>query len=232
MTTNEILKMPILCTELSQPTLDMLCERIEALPESHPLRQEVAAGVKIFTDADVVVFESRLGLYYRRMNGHGLEEALQEEIKTVRNCLCSAFEVDTDDPSLVQQLRDRFQENHGVRLARTIDDHVLEFRGKRLMLVKLPAPVVRHMLAPTGGLLHTTVRGPSASLRALPTVDQYGQLEDAPQDTDGRIKTVIVTKYAEGQHAVAQHLHYNILRDAITHPNLGVCIGPFCAWDS
>jgi hypothetical protein len=229
--------MPILCTELSQPTLDMLCERIEALPEAHPFRQEVVAGVKIFTDGDVVVFESRLGLYYRRMGGEELgskrlESALQEEINNVRNCLSTAFEVDTDDPSVIRQLRDRFQENHGVRMARTIDDHVLEYRGKRIMIVKLPAPVVRHMLAPTGGLLHTTVSGASESLRALPTVEQYGQLEDAPRDANGRIKTVIVTKYAEGQHAVAQHLHYNIMREAITRPNLGVCIGPFCAWDS
>ncbi len=223
--------MPLVCSTLPYPIVTELNAAILRLPDGHTFRKETVDGdLTVTVDADVVIFHSAAGYSFRRLDGDSLEEALRKEIAESRDFLCTMFEVDQDDPSVVHKLLDRFQENHGAKLARKIDYHILNTGKGQRMLVKLPSCLVRHMLAPTGGLLKTYFTGPRGALRSIPMLTQYGRIPEG--DDEASFSSVIVTEYKEGQLPLVQHFHYEILREVLAAGSKGITIGPVGVWDA
>lgn len=219
--------MPLLSDDLSADALHRLTREIRCMPAEHHLHKELMDGaIRIFKDGDYAVFHSAGGFYFRHMTTGNLEETVHEDIHGVRDYLCTAFTVDSDDPTVVQKLLNRFEENHGARMAKMIEHLVLTFEGKRLMLVKLPSCIVRHMLEPTGGVLRTKLAGPVESLAELPTLGKLGvQIEEFAD-------TVIATEYQEGYYILARRMHFDILKEVLAHPNKGIVVKMFAVWDS
>lgn len=219
--------MPILCDELSNETLVNLNARIAKLSSEHPLRKE--GNTVVVKDGDYVIFQSEAGFYFRRIV-LDVESEIVKEIEGQREYLCSVFEVDAEDPSVVEKLRARFQESHGYKLARQIEDCLITIGGKQLMLVKFPSCVLRDMLEPTGGFLRTGFSGLRKNLREIPTLVQFCQVPSG-EDSDF-VKSAIVTEYKEEHYKSAKAVHYNILREVVNKPHLGITLHPFALWDS
>lgn len=223
--------MPLVCDEIRGEALVALNRRIAALPLSHPLRKECADGnVEVANQCGVMYFHSAAGFYFEHMQTEDLETEIARHIKTPRNYHCSAFEVDADDPTVVRKLLDRFQEQHGAKYARTIDHAVIHFKGKQLMLVKFPGPVLRQILSPGGGLMKTGYSGPIDSIKQIPTIMKLGGLKDTFA-TDGFVRNMVVTEYASGQLPLINRIHWDIVREVIARPNLGITLNPVGAWD-
>ena len=103
--------MPLICYELPYTTLSALNARILRLPESNPFRKECVDGsVEVFKQHDVLVIQSAGGFYFEHMQVPDLETELARHIRSRREYHCTTFEVDQDDPSVVEKLLDRFQE--------------------------------------------------------------------------------------------------------------------------
>lgn len=218
--------MPLQSNDLTADALHRLTREIRCMPTEHHLHKELIDGtVRIFKHEDYVVFYSAGGFYFRRITWT-LEETVHEDIHGVRDYLCTAFTVDADDPTVVEKLLVRFQENHGVRMAKMIEHLVITFEGKQLMLVKLPSCIVRHMLEPTGGVLRTKLSGPVESLAKLPTLGKLGVHIEEYADT------VIATQYNEGYHPLARRVHFDILKEVLAHPNKGITVKMVAVWDS
>ena len=223
--------MPLVCSAIPYAVVAELNAAIHRLPGGNPIRKETVDGDLTATvDGDVIVFHSAAGYSFRRLDGDDLEAALRKEIAEPRDFLCTIFEVDQDDPSVVGKLLDRFQENHGVKLARKIDHHILTKGKTQRMLVKLPTCLVRHMLAPTGGLLKTSFTGSRGALRSIPMIAKYGQIPEG--DDDASFSSVIVTEYKEGQLPLVQHFHHELLREVLAAGSQGISIGPVGVWDA
>jgi hypothetical protein len=219
--------MPLLCNELSNDILVELNKRITLLPAEHPLRKE--GNTSVVRHGDYAIFQSEVGLYFRRIQ-NDIESEIRKEMEEPRQYLCSVFEVDEGDPSVVEKLRIRFQESHGQKLARQIEDCLFTLNQKQLMLVKFPSSVLRHMLEPTGGFLRTGFSGLRGNLRQIPTLVQFCQVPSG--DDSDLVKSAIVTEYKEQYYDSAKKVHYNILREVVNRPNLGITLKPFAVWDS
>jgi hypothetical protein len=187
------------------------------------------AGLTVFMNDDVVVFASggagmAKTFWFRR--GGDLLTVIYDEIRLAREYICGAFEL-MNSEGAVQGLLNRFQETHGAKMAGQIDYAVITYDGKTLMLAKFPSTVIRHMMARGGGRLCTKISGPAESLRSVPTLAKFVQLpvEDGPH------ATMIVTEYGRGQHGLAQLMHYDIVREIISRPHVGICVGPIAVWD-
>lgn len=221
--------MSIVCTSLPSATVAELNAQIKTLPANHALRRDNMTY--IIRQDDVVLFRGSSGAMYYVRSSAPIEDVIREDIaQQERPYLCSIFVVDSMD--LVGKMLERFQENHGVKMARQIDHYIYHFNGEILMLVKLPSCVVRHMLAPTGGLLKTTYSGPVDSIKRLDTLSRFVGYYKDDEIHDGRIKSVFATQYGEGMLPIVERIHYDVLRDVIKHPNLGLCVGPIGQWDS
>jgi hypothetical protein len=224
--------MPLVCDALPYDKLSALNARVTRLPETNPLRKECVDGeVRVFVQNDVLVLHSAGGFYFEHMAVPDVESELARHIRTPRAYHCTAFEVDGDDPSVVEKLLDRFQEQHGAAMRRMIDWCVVQFAGKELMLCKLPACLLRHMLAPTGGLMKTEYRGPIDTLSKVPTLVKLGVLSN-DFVVDGRVASMLVTEYRPEHYKAVQRLHWDVVREVIARPHSGICIGPIAAWDS
>lgn len=230
--------MPLVCDELAPETVAALNRKIFALPEEHPLKRESAdCDMTITQIEDVAVYKSKAGFYFSRI-AHNLESTLMADIRGKREYLCTMFVVDEPDgpegpapltgDEAVQKLKERFLETHGERLYNQIDFFDFYHRGARLLLVKLPSSVLRHMLAPTGGFLTTTFSGPVDKLATIPTLVKL--VTEMPE-RDGQ-RAVIVTKYTEGLYHKAAGLHWDIVREVIKRPHSGIYLGPIAVWDS
>ena len=217
--------MPLTCAFLTYTEIADLNREIMRLPTAHPLRVECVDGdVKLLQHEDIIYTHSAGGFYYERTN----------DVRTLmrpRKYHCSAFVIDESDPSVVMKLLDRFKEQHGAKMFAQMDYAIIVHRAQRLMLVKFPPCVLRHMLAPTGGQMKTGVVGPRTSLAALPTLVKTGALAHADEYNDGRHGVVVVTGYNEGYLPLVERLHWDIVRDAIAHPGLGLCVCPVGAWE-
>jgi len=219
--------MPLSCDALSYETLYELNHLLLSQPESHPLRKESVDGtVSVSVFEQVLLFHSAAGYSFRRMHSD-LESTLRAEITEPRDSLFTTFEVDNE--ALIPTLLDRFQERHGVKLARQMDHHLFMAGGRKRLIVKLPTGMVRHMLAPTGGLLKTVVSGPVLSLRSIPMVARYGNL---PVKDEGIYTSVIVTEYKEAQYPLVQAFHHAIVREVLEAGPQGITVGPIAVWDS
>lgn len=224
--------MPLECDFLTHDVLTALNRRIQRLEAEHPLRKECVDGaVEIQKYEDVLVFHSAVGFYFERMKMTDVETELIRHIKAKRDYHCSAFEVDEDDPTVVDKLRVRFQEQYGVKMARMIDDTVIHFKRKKLMLVKFPSCVLRFMLAPTGGYMKTAFSGPIDALKQIPTLLRLNAFEHAVE-VDGRTKSVVVTEYKPHQYQLVQRIHWDIVRDVIKRPHAGISIHCVGVWDA
>jgi hypothetical protein len=230
--------MPLLCSLVSHDPLLALNRRVLGLPVDHPLRKEcLDGGVTLTCPAGtaVAVFHSAAGFYFERLDADAtsLEADLLRIVGSPRVYHCTAFEVDHDDPSVVQKLLDRFQEQHGAKLARQIEHCVIPWESRQLMLVKLPPAVLRHMLAPCGGLIKTRFAGSLAALRQLPTLVRFGVLTDAFEADDGRVHSMVATEYPETHYAAVQKVHWDLVREVLAVPHSGIVLGaPLAQWDA
>lgn len=218
--------MSFVCPELAPETVLALNKKLTRLPELHPFKKDLEKGdIQVWSEDGAAVFFSPIGFYYSRIVTD-LESAIASELKSgQRDYLCSAFSIDGGD-ELVKQLRDRFQENHGVKMAHMIDHIVINFRGQRLMLVKLPSCVLRHMLAPSGGVLRTTFSGPAEHLKSIQVLEKMATIPE-----DGMIG-VLATEYKEHQYWLARGIHDALLREVVAKPGLGITLHKVCVWDS
>lgn len=224
--------MPLVCDALPYDKLSKLNARVARLPDTNPLRKECLDGdVRVFVQHDVLVLHSAGGFYFEHMIVPDVESELARHIRTPRAYHCSAFEVDRDDPSVVEKLLDRFQEQHGVAMRNMIDWCVVKYQGKELMLCKLPPCLLRHMLAPTGGLMKTAYSGPVEKLSAIPTLAKLGVLSN-DFIVDGFIRSMIVTEYKDHHYEAVKRLHWDIVREVIARPNSGISLGPVAVWDA
>lgn len=224
--------MPLVCTSLPHETVSALNRRIAKLPVDNPLHKECRDGdVLAFKQNDVLILHSAGGFYFDHMQSSDLETELVKHIRTPRNYHCTVFEVDAEDPTVVEKLLDRFQEQHGVKMRNMIDWCVINFNGKQLMLCKLPACILRHMLAPTGGLMKTHYMGPSDALAQIPTLAKLGVLSN-DFIVDGRIQSALVTEYKDYHYNAVQRLHWDIVREVIARPHSGITLGPVATWDA
>jgi len=224
--------MPLVCNDIPHDILAKLNARISKLPQSNPLHKESLDGeVRVFVQNNSLVFHSAGGFYFEHMTSTDLESELMRHIRTPRSYHCTAFEVDRDDPSVVQKLLDRFQEQHGVKMRSMIDWCVITFQGKELMLCKLPPCVLRHMLAPTGGLMRTNYKGPIDSLRAIPTLAKLGILSNQ-FEVDGKVSSTLVTEYKDYHYNAVMRMHWDLVREVIAHPHSGIMLGPVACWDA
>ena len=224
--------MPLVCDVISQDKLSILNSQVLKLSDDHPLRRECVDGnVAVFEQNGILVLHSAGGFYFERDESHSIEVALERHIHRPRNYHCTAFEVDNDDPSVVYKLLDRFQEQHGISMRNQIDWCVIQFNGKQLMLVKLPACILRHMLAPSGGLMKTGYKGPIDTLSKIPTLAKLGILSN-DFIVDGRVASMLVTEYKPEHYVAVKRLHWDIVREVIARPHSGIALGPVAVWDS
>jgi hypothetical protein len=159
-----------------------------------------------------------------------IENTIYYDIKTPRNYLCTVYEVLQQTPELVTKLLDGFVERHGARLASQIQTVYITHEGKTLLLVKLPSALIRHLMAPAGGVFKTYYKGPLSALKTIPMLQLYGNL---PKRAGNDIYTsVFVTSYDADKHIFAQGVHYMLLQDVLNKPNSGITLTSVGLWDA
>jgi hypothetical protein len=224
--------MPIVCDELSADVLARITAQIGALPASNPFRVDVQSGVvHVYKNDAIVVFHSsKTGFYFERAVTDSIELEILRNAITFRDYHCSAFIIDADDPTVVEKLLARFEEQYGVKKARMIEHHVTRFEGKEMMLVKFPSCVLRQLLAPTGGVMKTGFAGPFDALKQIPTLVRFNALAGIdPAESD---RHMFATQYEEAQYDMVKRIHWDIVRDVIARPGLGITLSPVALWDS
>ena len=231
--------MPLLCTKMSTDELKRInMYMLSRVPHNklnpHPLFDDVmTTQVMIETsDPTTLVFMSRRGLFFeRRVTDEDVETTIHRMFEAKEQAgIVTPFVVDKDDPSVTDKLLTRFQESYGPKLARQIDHYIYLYEDNKLMLVKFSPSVLRFTMAPSGGTLKTTYKGSTASLKQIPTLCKFvtgdnGALEEGNP-------TVFATQYSEGSFPIVARIHYDIVREVIARPNLGICIGPVAVWDA
>ena len=219
--------MPLLCSSISKDALSKLNHEIVKRPLGHPLRKETMDGdVTVVEDNGVAVFHSAAGFYFHRIKT-SLEETIAMDIMTDRKYLCSTFELDANDQSVKEKLINRFQDKYGKKYSNMIDHHCIKHKGLILMLVKFPSCVLSQMLSSSGGILKTIVTGNKESLKQIPTLVKFGNITDSLE----RTSSVFATEYKSGMLPYVINLHYDLLRDIISKPNIGVTVNPFALWE-
>jgi hypothetical protein len=226
--------MPLLCRELTADDLKRINTYIlTRIPHNkthpHPLFDDImTTQVLIDPSPDTLVFMSNRGFFFEhRRPDEEIETAIHRMFESIEQPgIVTPFVVDADDPSVVSKLRTRFEESYGQKLAHTIDHHIYFYDTKKLMLVKFSASVLRFTMSPSGGTLKTSYKGPIESLKQIPTLHKF-----ATECEDGKT-AIFATQYGEGSLPIVQRIHYDIVREVLTRPNLGICIGPIAVWDA
>ena len=227
--------MPFLCTKLSPDELKRInMYMLSRIPHNklnpHPLFDDVMTSQVMIDAADptTMVFMSQRGFFFeRRVTDEDVETTIQRmfDAKT-QSGIVTPFVVDQDDPTVTDKLLTRFQESYGVKLAHQIDHYIYYYDSKKLMLVKFSPSVLRFTMAPSGGTLKTTYKGSIDSLKQIPTLCKFvNEVEDDKP-------AVFATQYSEGSLQIVARIHYDIVREVIAKPNLGICIGPVAVWDA
>lgn len=230
--------MPLVIPALPTDAHVRLNRLVLALGRDAPLLDDCLKGevrVERSVSGDVLLFTSNnggRGFYFERCDPSAtLEAAVETAIQTPRQYHCSTFVIDEGDLTVVEKLRTRFVEQHGAKLAAKIDDYVTTHDGKKVMHVKFPACVLRHMMAPTGGLMKTGFSGPLSALRELPTLVRLDALSSAVE-VDGVVKSVVVTEYPEEYYYAVQRIHWDLVREVIAKKGGGICLAPVALWDA
>lgn len=237
--------MPLLCTsmtpdELKRINMYMLSRVPHNKSNPHPLFDDVMTSQVMIddkSDPNVLVFISRRGLFFERRHvDEGVEATIHRMFEAKEQSgIVTPFVVDADDPSVVTKLITRFQESYGEKLARQIDYHIYFYDNKKLMLVKFSPSVLRFTMAPSGGTLKTMYKGPIESLKQIHTLEKFVSSSDNPEKTaaiEENKPAMFATQYSEGSFHIVQRIHYDILREVIARPNLGICLGPIAVWDA
>jgi hypothetical protein len=230
--------MPFLCTKVSTDELKRInMYMLSRVPHNkinpHPLFDDVMTlQVMIETDdPTTMVFMSNRGFFFeRRVANEDVETTIHRMFETkTQSGIVTPFIVDQDDPSVVTKLLTRFQESYGLKLASQIDHYIHFYDNKKLMLVKFSPSVLRFTMAPSGGFLKTTYKGPIESLKQIPTLHKF--VGGGDKDSVSA-PAVFATQYSEGSLPIVANIHYDIVREVIAKPNLGICIGPVAVWDA
>ena len=219
--------MPLVSPNLAKDVLTAINHEITKLNVAHPLRKETMDGdVSVLEDNGVAVYHSAAGFYFQRIRTNFVE-TLYEDIRTYRKYLCSAFEMDLNDPSVEGKLLNRFQEFYGQKYSKMLDSHRMIHKGISVLLVKIPSCVLRLMMAPSGGIMKTIVTGSTESLKQLPTLVKMGNI----QESKDRVSSVFVTEYKKDMYQTVNQIHYDLVREVLAKPNLGITVDPFAVWD-
>jgi hypothetical protein len=230
--------MPLLCQSLTADELTRLNKYVlSRVPYNktnpHPLFDDIMTGQVLIDpeNSKALVFLSRRGLYFeRRVEDEPIETTIHRMFECTEQAgIVTPFVIDADDPTVVDKLLIRFQESYGQKLARTIDYHVYNYDSQKLMLVKFSPSVLRFTMAPSGGTLKTMYSGPTEALKQIATLQKF--VSGNTEIEEGN-KGVFATQYSEGSLPIVQRIHYDILREVIAHPGLGICIGPIAVWDA
>ena len=218
--------MPLHCPSLTKEIVTKLNQEIHKLPVGHPLHKEILDGdVNIFVENGYAVYHSAGGFYFIRIQT-SLEQTIRQDIAKPREYLCTAFEV-AEDQTIQQKLIDRFQETYGLKYKRMIEHITVSHNGKHLVLAKLPSCVVRQMLSPHGGTMRTLISGPTESLKQIPTLVRLGNIQEEKETS----KSLFVTQYEKGMFQAVKEIHYDLLREVLSKPNLGITVPSFMVWD-
>lgn len=211
--------MPWICPELPTNELTSINERFP-----------VTDDVDLFTVGDHLVFHMNGSFYFQRIVD-SISNTVEQDLKSGRNYLCTAYEVLVPGPGVIAGLIEEFQGRHGVAMASLIVPLEITFKGRPHILLKLPTRLVRHLMRNGGGALKTVFKGPVGSLRRIPMVALYGNLPKDVEDAN-LYKSVFATTFGEGQHAEALKIHYLLLQDVVNHPSLGIMVGSVGQWDA
>ena len=218
--------MSIVCDSLSSESLTALNQLLADSNKDQPLRKIVSPVIQV---DGVAVFTLSDGFIFRRISTT-LEEAVRDEITGLkREYLCSAFEVTGSDPTVIQKIFDRFVESHGVKLAGQIDHVVIERAGKTILLVNFPSSVLRHMMAPNGGLMRTEFSGAKDALRQIPILAKCAYI---PEEGSDPYTGQLVTEYPGAMFAQVNAMHYDIVRQVVANPGLGITLRNIAQWDA
>ena len=211
------------CSLLLQDDLKELNTAVGSLSK-HPW---LSNNVTILVQGERAIFCSEKGFRFRRIQTN-LKQTIHDEIFNPLQCLCSAFSINETTPDILEKLLDSFTEKHGSKLVKTIDTVSFVFNNDNLMLMNLPSGIVRHMMAPSGGLVSTQFSGPIAGLRTIPTLLNYGNLPDDAITYKG----CITTEYKAGGYEAVLSFHYNLVREVCEHPGAGVTLSHIAKWDA
>ena len=219
--------MPIFCEPLAAETLSALNRAVNELPAEHHLRKDSEAGiVSIVYDAkkDVTVFHGKSGFYFRR---GPLVDSIKLDLNSGRGLICTAYEL--ADPTAAASVLAGFEERFGVKNAKKIDTYTTEFNNRQFLLAKFPANVVKQLFETQGGTLKTGFKGPRDNLLKIPTLDKYFEFKETADPT---VASVFATQYDKGNFDYVKTVHYQLLQEVVSHPNLGITLSPVAEWTS
>ena len=219
--------MPLVCQSLPRETLSKLNHEIHKLPLDNALHKECMDGdVTVFEKNGCAIYHSAAGFYFIRII-QSLEDTIYEDIRTPREYLCTAFEIQSGDESAKKRLLERFQETYGKKYSDMIEHECFNYQCKYILLAKFPTCVVRHLFAKSGGNMRTIISGPTESLKQIPTLVRLGNINKE----DERSTSVFVTQYGPNMFPTVNQIHYDLIREVLSKPNIGVTVGPFMVWD-
>jgi hypothetical protein len=219
--------MPIFCEPLAAETLRALNQAVNDLPPEHHLRKDSDAGiVSIVYDAqkDVTVFHGKSGFYFRR---GPVVDAIKSDINNGRGLICTAYEL--ADVAATASVLASFEEKFGVKNSKKIDIYTTEFNNRRFLLAKFPANVVKQLFETQGGTMKTGFKGPRDNLLKIPTLDKYFEFKETTEPT---VASVFATQYEKGNYDYVKSVHYQLLQEVVSHPNLGITLSPVAEWTS
>jgi len=219
--------MPIFCEPLAAETLSALNRAVNDLPAEHHLRKDSEAGIVsiVYDQAkDVTVFHGKSGFYFRR---GPLVDAIKLDINSGRGLICTAYEL--ADPAAAVSVLAGFEERFGVKNSKKIDTYTTEFNNRSFLLAKFPANVVKQLFETQGGTLKTGFKGPRDNLLKIPTLDKYFEFKETADPT---VASVFATQYDKGNFDYVKTVHYQLLQEVVTHPNLGITLSPVAEWTS
>jgi len=192
------------------------------------LRQESLDGaVTIWSHNGFLIYHSASGYYFQRI-ATNIETTLLEDASNDRNALCTSYHIldESQSEDLVRKLKERYTELHGAH-ADMIETVVVQHNDKLFALFKLPAFVVRHMMAPNGGYLRTTFSGNLNMLRQIPILQQF---KCVPEKGDSLFGSSLVTSYSKGYYEAARSLHWGLVQQVIQRPNSGITLNEIGVW--
>jgi hydroxymethylpyrimidine pyrophosphatase-like HAD family hydrolase len=186
--------MPLLSNQLSQELLTALT-KLET--EIHPFSNRLNKNIYIWVQDGNLVYKCEEQFYFHHID-KSIEETFLKDIQFERQCLVIAFEIDGDYIEIENKLRQRFAEQHGQRWANMIESLRIIENERTLLLMKLPAFIVRHLMCQTGGTLESIVKN---------------------KTTD-----ILATQYVEGAYELALSYHWENVKKLIASPNHGTTI--------
>jgi hypothetical protein len=139
------------------------------------------------------------------------------------------YQIQTWDPTAVKGVLANYERRYGTCLAAKVDSLLFTDDSKHLLTLLIPKEIVRAMVSEKQGELLTMVRGPAASLRALPLLAPLVAEDAADSDMVSR---GFVTTYQEGGYQASCAIHWGIVREVIraAGAGAGICIGPVATW--